>query len=302
MNWYAGNLHCHSTNSDGDVSPKEVTNWYVQNGYSFLSITDHNTLTEVEEYFIEKEGFIGISGSEYTRGVGSIQTHINGIGIDRAIPLPNKSESVIESLQFGIDGINELGGLAMINHPNWLWSFGAEELQQVNGALCFEVFNGGYTCNSDGNNKHDSTDEIWDKLLSANIKIFGVASDDAHTYNKTAISPNGISDTAGSGWIWVQANELSEKSILNAIKSGDFIASTGIKCSTLLRSEKEITLEIEPIGDIEFTTHFIGKGGKLLDKQYGYKPSYKICGDEGYVRARIESTDRVKAWIQPVFI
>ncbi len=41
-NWYKGNLHCHSTrSSDGMLSPEEVVKSYEDNGYSFLSITDH---------------------------------------------------------------------------------------------------------------------------------------------------------------------------------------------------------------------------------------------------------------------
>lgn len=36
-NWYKGNLHCHSTNSDGKLSPKEVVDLFKENGYSFYA-------------------------------------------------------------------------------------------------------------------------------------------------------------------------------------------------------------------------------------------------------------------------
>ena len=32
-NYYKANLHCHSTNSDGKMTPEEVKNYYKANGY-----------------------------------------------------------------------------------------------------------------------------------------------------------------------------------------------------------------------------------------------------------------------------
>jgi len=45
MPWYRGNLHCHSTNSDGDSSPAFLAKFYKDAGFDFLCITDHNHLT-----------------------------------------------------------------------------------------------------------------------------------------------------------------------------------------------------------------------------------------------------------------
>ena len=302
MPWYAGNLHCHSTNSDGDSSPKDVANWYYKNGYSFVSITDHNTLTHVEEYTLDNKDFIGITGSEYTRSCDGVQTHLNGFGINEPLLLPKETDSVVESIQFGVDEINKAGGLAMINHPNWLWSFGANEISQIEGATFFEVYNAGITCNNEGDEEHDSTDEIWDEVLSAGKPILGIASDDAHHYNSPPISPNGPKDASGTGWVWVQAEELTQQAILENLKKGNFIATTGVKLKTLSREATEIKFEIEPMGEIKFTTTFIGKNGEILDKQMGNSVAYQIKGNEGYVRARIESTDCIKAWVQPIFL
>lgn len=48
LNWYKGNTHAHTTNSDGDSTPDEVTRWYREQGYNFLVLSDHNFLTKVE--------------------------------------------------------------------------------------------------------------------------------------------------------------------------------------------------------------------------------------------------------------
>ena len=44
--WFKGNLHTHSTNSDGDTPPEHVAEWYLENGYDWLCLTDHNHLTD----------------------------------------------------------------------------------------------------------------------------------------------------------------------------------------------------------------------------------------------------------------
>ncbi len=43
--WYKGNIHCHTTESDGALSPGGVIWCYQAGGYDFLAITDHNTIT-----------------------------------------------------------------------------------------------------------------------------------------------------------------------------------------------------------------------------------------------------------------
>ena len=50
-NWYKGNLHCHSTNSDGKLSPKEVVDLFKENGYSFLCFSDHDIYTDYRSEF-----------------------------------------------------------------------------------------------------------------------------------------------------------------------------------------------------------------------------------------------------------
>ena len=42
--WYKGQLHCHSLWSDGNTLPELAIGWYKDNGYHFMSLTDHNVL------------------------------------------------------------------------------------------------------------------------------------------------------------------------------------------------------------------------------------------------------------------
>jgi hypothetical protein len=67
--WYKGNTHAHTLKSDGDSTPEEVAKWYRDNGYHFLFITDHETITPVDELnkTFGKDGeFIVFQGQEVT--------------------------------------------------------------------------------------------------------------------------------------------------------------------------------------------------------------------------------------------
>ena len=49
--WFKGNLHTHTLWSDGDDYPEMVADWYKQNGYHFLGLSDHNVLQQGQRWF-----------------------------------------------------------------------------------------------------------------------------------------------------------------------------------------------------------------------------------------------------------
>lgn len=44
--WWKGNTHTHTFWSDGQQYPEMVTAWYKDNGYNFLTLSDHNVLSQ----------------------------------------------------------------------------------------------------------------------------------------------------------------------------------------------------------------------------------------------------------------
>ena len=48
--WWKGNLHTHSFWSDGDDFPDMIADWYKEQGYQFLAISDHNVLSQGERW------------------------------------------------------------------------------------------------------------------------------------------------------------------------------------------------------------------------------------------------------------
>lgn len=55
VQWFKGNLHTHSLWSDGNDFPEMIVKWYHDRGYHFLSLTDHNILSEGEKWMEEKK-------------------------------------------------------------------------------------------------------------------------------------------------------------------------------------------------------------------------------------------------------
>lgn len=47
--WFKGNLHTHSLWSDGNDFPEMICDWYAQNDYNFLALSDHNILSRGEK-------------------------------------------------------------------------------------------------------------------------------------------------------------------------------------------------------------------------------------------------------------
>lgn len=71
-NWYKGNLHTHSTNSDGRKTPEEIVRIYREHGYQFLAFTEHEFYTHNRELTGEDFLILPASNSHATiriRGV-----------------------------------------------------------------------------------------------------------------------------------------------------------------------------------------------------------------------------------------
>ena len=60
--WLKGNLHSHTTNSDGKLSPEETVAKYKELGHDFISLTDHRKY--VYNKHLQSDDFILIPGFE----------------------------------------------------------------------------------------------------------------------------------------------------------------------------------------------------------------------------------------------
>jgi len=299
--WFKGNTHAHTARSDGDSTPEEVTKWYRENGYNFLFITDHETITPVEALnamFGKAGEFVIFTGQEVTDRVDGKPCHVNGLGISR-VSMPQKGKTVVENLQLNIDAVRAAGGIPQINHPNFGWALNAEQIIQVKNIKLMELFNGHFLVNNLGGGGLPSVESIWDSVLTSGKLIYGIASDDVHTVRDLG---NRKAATPGHGWIMVRTNELDQKTILEALERGDFYSSTGVELESYAVDKKSVTVAIKKERWSKYRIQFIGRGGKILSEVLDSPATYKVRGNEDYVRVKVLDSNGNIAWTQPVML
>ena len=73
LRWWKGNLHTHSLWSDGDDFPEMIAAWYLDHGYNFLALSDHNVLSQGQRW-MPLSAILGRGGKEvfnkYTKRFG----------------------------------------------------------------------------------------------------------------------------------------------------------------------------------------------------------------------------------------
>ncbi len=85
---FRADLHCHTTFSDGTMTPRELLHHAKEIGLSALSITDHDTIDAYKEASqIAKElGLLLGNGVEFSSMFGKLSVHILGYDFDLASP------------------------------------------------------------------------------------------------------------------------------------------------------------------------------------------------------------------------
>jgi hypothetical protein len=301
LNWYKGNTHTHTLNSDGDSTAVDVAKWYRENGYNFVFITDHEHVTNVASLndLHGKAGtFIVIGGQEVTDSYDKKPYHINALGISKVV-MPNRLPGAVETLQRNIDDVVRAGGIAQVNHPNFGWALTADHLIKLQNYTLLEIHNGHPLVNNLGGGGMPGAEAIWDSVLTSGKLVFGVADDDSHFFKRIG---DPTVPTPGQGWIYVRATELTPAAILEALKKGDFYASTGVELSDYQANARQIVITIKEERSSKYRIQFIGRGGRVLSESISNPANYTIKGDEGYVRAKIYESNGKMAWTQPVMV
>lgn len=273
--WLRGNIHTHTTASDGQADPQAVVDWYAARGYDFLAVTDHNLLLPLEG--LDAHGMLLVSGEELTHP----RSHVVGLGLSATLPRG-------ESLQEQIDLIRDAGGLASICHPNWM-GLSVEQIAPIQGYLAIELSN--RVCHR-LNGKGDSV-AWWDALLAQGRRCWGVAVDDCHD----------LAIDGGFGWILVAAADCSWPAICGALVAGCFVASMGPSFQRVAVDGRAVTVWVSDCREVRF----IGSGGRALHKSKASpagmirEASFELPGGEPFVRIEAEDANGARAWTQPLW-
>ena len=284
------------------------------------------TLKELRGRFEEVDRFHFIQGQEITDAWGVKPVHINGINLKEPIAPYKKGVDVRETMNKNVDAVIEQGKrlgmpvFAHINHPNFGWGLTWEDVAHVANDRFFEVYNGHSGVRNHGDETHESTERIWDLALVLRLTqlkfgiLYGVATDDSHSYFTWGIGQT----NPGRGWVMVRSIELSGDRIVEAMKRGDFYASSGVLLKDIRVNPKRYEIEIEAVEGVGHKTRFIGtrtvggkvgEAGEILFETEANPATYEYKGDELYIRAVVTSTqshpnpyakgDFEVAWTQP---
>jgi hypothetical protein len=304
-NWYKGNLHTHSTHSDGLYTPEQVIEFYRTRGYHFLSFTEHRVLTPASRIADDFQVISGIEIDEIDPEAGYY--HMIGLGMKGLPPeqtmeatslkeaslsilkpnQPEKNVPMNETAQL----IHEQSGIAFLCHPYWSCQV-SKDLFNLKGCFGVEVWNGAceaWDCKG-------LSVVHWEDMLNSGMHIWGLGTDDCHWWA-------GRQD-AGLGWVWVKAPELSEEAILEALEQGYFYASSGPTIEDIRLEGNEITVRTSPVKAIDIIGSGLFKSRRELAEPGKTITEAKLSGDISniqYIRVACLDYEGNWAWSNPIF-
>lgn len=273
--WLKGNLHAHTSNSDGPHSPQGVVDEYAARGYDFLMLSDHDFVTSPDG--LDGRGMTLISGNEVTMN----GPHLLHVGARSAVAPEICRQTVIDTIRKG-------GGLAILCHPNWEKHFNhcpQEQLEALRGYTGIEIHNGVVEWLE---GSADATDR-WDRLLGQGRRLWGFANDDCH-------KPTDI----GIAWNVVQSAKRDPESIVQALHNGSFYASTGVTIDRISVEDHTIRVETRDADRISVYSDFGYRRG-FADAA---SIVFSAPADAPYTYVRFECAGRgeARAWTQPFYL
>lgn len=278
-----GNLHLHTTGSDGQLTPQEAVDVYRGAGYDFLAITDHGTVTPTGE--LDTEGIVMIPGAELHQGRGELGQvhHIVALGIENGFSLPETSD-LGEVLEY----LRGRARFVFVAHPYWT-TITLADLLPAEAFVGVEVYNG--TC--DHGIGRGYSEYIWDELLVRGRRLFGLAVDDAHCHYPDTLL----------GWVMVKSPSRDAEDVLSALEAGMFYASNGPVIEDVRFADGAVTVKCSPCRAVHVISPGPGRGTTThrLPPESGTFREVRLPISADWNPVRIECIDEAgrKAWTNP---
>ncbi|WP_343422942.1 phosphotransferase [Candidatus Flexifilum breve] len=215
--FYKGNLHTHSTNSDGRISVEarcasSTGSTVTTSCPSPITFWKTTAIRTPMRRLTTRRISSPCAGRNCTRAnpvLGELW-HIlaNGLPLDFARPTPDETGPEIAQRALAT------GAFVTVAHPAW-YNLSEEDVISLSDTHAIEIING---ISADHSDKIDSV-YMLDVMLARGYRFTALATDDAH------FKPD-FRDTL-RGWTWVKSEALTPEAILAALKRGDFYSSTG---------------------------------------------------------------------------
>ena len=286
---FRGNLHGHSTHSDGREDTGEVVRRYREAGYDFTCLSDHlwtdprftaETVNDSSAH--DRDGFITIISAElHCRGKLYDQDglwHIVANGLPPDFAVAGQRETAPELVRRAVDA----GAFVTIAHPEWyaLTSDEARSLAEA-GAHGVEVYN------------HSSAIEAargggiatLDQLANEGFRMHLTATDDSHM----------IPEDAFGCWVMVAADRLDSGAIVAGLKAGAYYSSCGPDFISITLEGGQLHVATSPVSRIVLA----GSGHRALHKHgTGLTGATFNLGEieVEYVRLAITDAEGRDAW------
>jgi len=281
-NWYKGNLHLHSTRSDGQLTVAALAEKYAAENFDFIALTDH---WQVPEPAVQKNDapLLILDGTELDGcDENGVYHHVVVIGAVTELLVANRD--FIQTMDRAVKN----GSLLIWAHPHWTGnSFDDGVMHPFHG---LEVYNHVSHCE----NGSGSSLAHWDSMLEHRPDLLGFATDDAH-FTQGEPYWNG-------GWIMVNCESRTERDLLTAIRSGNFYSSQGPDFKTITCNGDMVTVTTSPI----MYARLIGprrEGYSIngLDSGPFTEAVFTVPPHWSTARIEIEDEQGKLAWTNPLF-
>ncbi|EEW25458.1 CehA/McbA family metallohydrolase [Rhodobacter ferrooxidans] len=295
--FWRGNLHTHSTRSDGVLPPEEVCRRYRAEGYDFLALTDHFLglwgYPIVDTLPFRTPDFTTILGAELHSGPmenGELW-HILAVGLPPAFAPPAAPDfKVHPGMETGPQIAARAvaaGAFVAIAHPQWS-GLTLADARSITAAHAVEVYNHGCAMGCD---RPDGFG-IADLLLSEGRRLSMIATDDAHFSEP---------DHFG-GWVMVKATENSPDALLAALKAGEFYSTQGPELRDVRITATGVEVECSAV--VSVVVQGAGTASKAVHGQSLTKAMipFSVLKGTPWVRVSLIDAAGRRAWSNPHFL
>ena len=274
---YKANLHCHTTVSDGRLSPLEIKELYMSEGYSIVAYTDHREYVWHKE--LDDENFLALPAMEADlteqRGCWPIERTFHFNLFDTRPSKDREGRDFMPHCDYHDKaGVNEYiakmveeGFLVCYNHPYWSLQ-DVTDYCDLKGLFAMEIYNHG----SQLEGMYGFAPQAYDDMLRSGQRIFAVAADDNHN----VFRKGDVEFDALGGCTYIAAESLTHESVIRALREGRFYWSAGPEILGL---------------EIKDNTLHINTGAQ-----------FPLTGDEGWFRVEIRDARGQAAGSRAYFI
>lgn len=291
---WRGALHCHSNRSDGRLAPDEVVARYASAGYDFLALTDHFErhfgwcVTDTTSH--RSASFTTLQAVELSTGPWEDPSTvwINALGVPSDLS-PDASGNT-EALLAEVHGA---GAYTTLVHPR-LNQQRTVELAALDHVDAIEIYT--HSMAATWPDQADGSAYI-DSVLGTGRRVHINTGDDAHF-----VHPR---DHFGS-WVVVACDELAPEPLLDALRRGDYYATTGPAIRSIALEGHALHVEVESAYSIVLN----GLGARWMAAQQEIAVNHEVRVARFDVspfagsccRLTVVGLDGRRAWCHPVWV